>query len=614
MSEKVNKESIDLALKLKKQLKKKTPEIFNEDKIDFNRLKEILGEDISNTEESYKFTWSGKKDAIKNIQTPSYGTLIPDKDDSIDFDDSGNLFIEGDNLEALKLLQKSYANKVKMIYIDPPYNTGGDFVYNDDFKDNIRNYLEKTGQVDSEGNKLTTNTESNGRFHSDWLSMMYPRLYLARNLLKEDGVIFVSIDDNEVHNLKMIMNEIFGEENFITNIIWQKKFSRANDATYFSTMHDNILCYCKNNIKYNDNGWKLGLIPRGDEIPEGYSNPDDDPRGVWTSVVLSAKSGSEKLLYEIETPSGRICTPPSGRYWSVNKDKFKELVKNNRIWFGQNGDAKPRLKTFLTEVQDGLRPNTIWFHEEVGHNQEGKQEFKKIFNDKGLFDGPKPKRLIKRMITISNLNNKDIVLDFFAGSGTTAHAVLERNKEEETDNKFILVQLPEPTDEESLSYKEGYETISDIAKERIRRVIKGYGDNDPIDDGFKVFKLDKSNYKVWEELEAGDVTVEDVEKQLKLFDDTLIEGYREIDVIYEIIIKEGYSLNSKIKKLNIDEYDVYKIEDEDKSFYVTLEEKIDESIIENFDYDDETLFVCLDSALKDSDKINISLRLNLKSI
>jgi adenine-specific DNA-methyltransferase len=322
----------------------------------------------------------------------------------------------------------------------------------------------------------------------------------------------------------------------------------------------------------------------------------------------------EKKVYEITTPSGRKVLPPSGYCWRYTKKRFEELVEDNRIWFGEDGNNVPSIKRFLSEVKDSVTPMTIWYYKDVNHSQGAKQELKKIFDDESVFDYPKSVELIQRMIRLYS-NENSIILDFFAGSATTAHAVLKQNEEDEGNRKFIMIQLPEQLENNLIFNENRYlETVSDIAKERIRRVIKGYGDNDPIDDGFKVFKLGKSNYKVWEELEAGEVTVKDVEKQLKLFDDTLIDGYRETDVIYEIIIKEGYSLNAKINKLDIDKYDIYKIEDKDKSLYVTLKEKINESIIENFDYDDETLFVCLDSALTDSDKINISLRLNLKTI
>ena len=286
---------------------------------------------------------------------------------------------------------------------------------------------EQMGMYDEDEHRLFKNTDSNGRFHSDWCSMMYSRLMLARNLLKDDGVIFISIDDSEVENLRKIADELFGEINFIADLIWQKKFSRSNDATYFSTMHDHILCYCKKNILVDNQGWKIGLLPRGDEIPSGYGNPDHDPRGAWTSVILSAKSGSSSLLYEITTPSGRKVTPPSGRYWSCSKDTFDKWVADNRIWFGANGDGTPRKKTFLSEVQAGLRPNTILFQDEVGNNQEAKQETKALFDGIGVFDGPKPVRLLKLLEMVSNFSSNDIVLDFFSGSATTAHAVMQLN-------------------------------------------------------------------------------------------------------------------------------------------------------------------------------------------
>ena len=457
----------------KSKLKELFPEVFSEDKIDFDKLKLTLGEDISDSEERFGLQWAGKKDCFKVIQEPSVGTLKPCKKESVNWDTTENLFIEGDNLEVLKQLQKAYYGKVKTIYIDPPYNTGGEFIYPDRFQENLDTYLAYTGQVNDEGKKFSTNTETSGRFHSNWLNMMYPRLFFAKNLLKDEGVIFISIDDNEYDNLKKVGDEIFGEENFIANIIWQKKFSRSNDATYFSTMHDHILCYAKTSKLINPlKGWDLNLIERGSDVPSGYSNPDNDIRGNWASVVLSAKSGSESLKYMITTPSGRECYPPDGRFWGVNKNKFEELVLDNRIWFGKNGDGTPRLKTFLSEVQSGLRPNSIWFHNEVGHNQEGRQELKALFDDKAYFDGPKPVRLLKHILKITTEDKDFIALDFFSGSCSTAHAVLDLNKEDGGNRKFIMVQLPEPCDDKSEAFKAGYKTIADIGKERIRRVIK----------------------------------------------------------------------------------------------------------------------------------------------
>ncbi len=542
--EKMDGKTMDIVAENVGKLKELFPEAFTEGKVDFEALKEVLGTFVDDRDERYSFTWNGKSKARMIAQTPSTGTLRPCKEESVDWDSTQNIFIEGDNLEVLKLLQKSYHKKVKMIYIDPPYNTGKDFVYKDNFKDNIKNYKEITGQVDGEGRNLSNNPETSGRYHTDWLNMMYPRLKLARNLLKDDGVIFISIDDSEASNLMKICDEVFGEENFIADLIWQKKFSRANDASYFSTMHDHILCYAKR-TKLNNNGdsWELKLLPRGDEIPDGYSNPDDDYRGPWTSVVLSAKSGTEKLIYEITTPSGRKCLPPDGRFWGVNRDRFNELVEDNRIWFGNDGSGIPRLKTFLSEVQDGLRPNTIWFHQEVGHNQEGRQEVKKLFDDKGYFDGPKPVRLLDRIIQISNLSSDDIVLDFFAGSATTGHAVVNHNACNETSFKYILVQLPEVCDEKTEAFKAGYKTIAEISKERIRRSAAKIKEENPEYDGdlgFKVFKLDSTNIKPWE------VDFDLTERTLEDFISNIKTDRREEDVLYEILLKYGLDLTLPI--------------------------------------------------------------------
>ena len=437
--------------------------------VNFELLKQMLSPDVVDGDEAYEFTWVGKKAAIVEANKPIRKTLRPCVAESKDWDTTENLYIEGDNLEVLKLLQESYLGKVKMIYIDPPYNTGNDFIYADDFMRSQEEENEQMGMYDEDENRLFKNTDTNGRFHSDWCSMIYSRLLLARNLLTEDGVIFISIDDGEVSNLIKLCNDVFGEINFVADLIWQKKFSRANDATYFSTMHDHILCYCKSNVLNNENGWKIGLLPRGDEIPNGYSNPDNDPRGLWTSVILSAKSGSSSLLYEIETPSGRIVTPPSGRFWSCSKETFENWKADNRIWFGADGNGTPRKKTFLAEVQQGLRPNTILFQSDVGNNQEAKQETKSLFDGIGVFDGPKPVRLLSTLLRIANTDANSVVLDFFSGSATTAHAVMKLNAEDGGHRKFIMVQLPEKCDEASEAYKAGYKNICEIGKERIRR-------------------------------------------------------------------------------------------------------------------------------------------------
>ena len=556
--------SLDITAQNIEQLKALFPDVFSEGKIDFEALKAVLGAAIDDSAERYNFTWNGKTKARQIAQTPSTGTLRPCKEESVNWDSTENLFIEGDNLEVLKLLQKSYHRKVKVIYIDVPYNTGNDFVYKDNFHDNIENYLELTKQVDMDGFKLSTNSETSGRYHSDWLSMIYPRLKLARNLLKDDGVIFISIDDVELSNLRSLCDEIFGEDNFVSNIIWQKKFSRANDARYFSTMHDHILCYVKSTA---ENGWKLNLLPRGDEIPAGYSNPDNDPRGVWTSVVLSAKSGTDKLKYNIITPSGRVCLPPDGRFWSVNPERFKELEADGRIWFGIKGDGTPRLKTFLSEVQDGLRPNSIWFHKDVGHNQEGRQELKKLFDDKGYFDSPKPIRLIEHILKIASKEEGDIVLDFFAGSSTTAHAVFKLNESDDVHRKFIMVQLPEKLDPKSQAYKDGFRTISDISFARICRASKAHNGT-----GCKYYKLDDTNIKCWE------ADFDNLEQSLLNANESVKADRSAEDVLYEILLKYGIELTESVEQQTIKGKQVFVVGA--GALFVCLDDDITTEVVE----------------------------------
>ncbi len=560
-------------------------------KIDFDQLRqELSGDIVEGGKERYRLDWPGKREAIVTSNLPTTSTLRPVRDESVDFDNTENIYIEGDNLEVLRVLQESYLNKVKMIYIDPPYNTGKDFVYRDNFATDAEEW-KSTEYRNEAGERMVVNPDGAGRYHSDWLSMMYPRLKLARNLLTEDGVIFISIDDNEVHNLRKVCDEIFGEDNFISNLIWQKKFSRSNDATYFSNMHDHILCYSKNNTLKNENGWKIGLISRGDDIPKGYSNPDNDTRGVWTSVVLQAKSGSANLIYEIITPSGRVCTPPSGRFWSVNRKRYEELLSENRIWFGKNGDGMPRLKTFLSEVQDGLRPNSIMFHEETGHNQEGKQETNKLFDGKGVFDSPKPVRLLKYLITIANLNKNSIILDFFSGSATTAHAVMQLNAKDGGNRKYIMVQIPEETDEKSEAYKAGYKTIAEIGKERIRRAAaqikaeqdanngakeedlfsqqEAVAEQSNLDLGFRVYKLDSSNMKDVYYSPAGFN-----QEQLDMFADNIKDDRTDEDLVAQVMLDWGLPLSLKIELKMIAGKKVYAVADD--YLYCCFDDNLDE--------------------------------------
>lgn len=573
--------------------------------VNFDVLRQLLGDNaVEDAPEAYEFNWVGKQAARAEVLKPIKKTLRPVKEDSVDWDNTQNLYIEGDNLEVLKLLQKSYLGKVKMIYIDPPYNTGNDFVYHDDFAMSADEYAEASGSVDELGNKYIKNMDSNGRFHSDWCSMMYSRLMVARTLLTEDGVIFISIDDKEVGNLRKICDDIFGEHNFVSNIIWQKKFSRSNDATYFSSMHDHILCYCNNNIKIDEKGWNIGLLPRGEEIPNGYSNPDNDPRGPWTSTIMSAKSGSQSLLYEITTPSGRIVVPPSGRYWSCSRDTFNKWKAENRIWFGINGDSAPRKKTFLSEVQDGLRPNSILFQNEVGNNQEGKQEVKALFNGVGVFDGPKPVRLLYTLLTIGNLSKGDIVLDFFSGSSSTAHAAMKLNAEDGGNRKFIMVQIPEETPEDSEARKAGYKTIPEVAKERIRRAGKKIKEESPLttadlDTGFRVFRLDEGNYE-----DVKRSPKEFKQDQLDLFLNNIKTDRNDLDLLFGCMLDWGVQLSLPMTQEVVGGKTIYTVNDGD--LVACFAENVSEDVVKAMAEKMPLRVIFRDSCFaQDADKINI---------
>lgn len=535
--EKMDGKTMDIVAESVGKLKELFPEAFTGGKVDFEVLKEVLGTFVNDRDERYNFTWNGKSKARMIAQTPSTGTLRPCKEESVDWNTTQNIFIEGDNLEVLKLLQKSYHKKVKMIYIDPPYNTGKDFVYKDNFKDNIKNYKEITGQVDGEGRNLSNNPETSGRYHTDWLNMMYPRLKLARNLLKDDGVIFISIDDNEVSNIRKMCDEIFGEENFVANVIWEKKFSPQNDAKWLSDNHDHIVIYSR--IKET---WRPCKLPRTDGVNSRFTNPDNDPRGPWASSDMTVKTYNANCDYPIITPSGKTINPTQGRCWAISKEKFVELVADNQVWFGKDGDNVPRFKSFLSNM-DGLVPLTIWKYSEVGHNQESRQEVKALFDDRGYFDGPKPVRLLSRVIHIANTQEDDIIFDFFCGSATTAHAVMQFNRDNSGNRKFIMVQLPEPCEEKTESFKDGYKTIAEISKERIRRAAAKIKKENPEykgDLGFKVFKLDSTNIKSWE------VDFDLTERTLEDFISNIKTDRREEDVLYEVLLKYGLDLTLPI--------------------------------------------------------------------
>ena len=463
--------------------------------INFELLKQMLSPDVVDGDERYEFTWVGKKAAIVEANKPIRKTLRPCVEESKDWDTTENLYIEGDNLEVLKLLQESYLGKVKMIYIDPPYNTGNDFIYADDFMRSQEEENEQMGMYDEDENRLFKNTDTNGRFHSDWCSMIYSRLMLARNLLTEDGVIFISIDDNEQENLKKCCDEVFGGQNFVAQLIWERAFSPKNDARFVSNSHDYVLMYAKDITQF-----VIGRLPRTEEANARYSNPDNDPRGVWMSSDISVKTYNAECDYPITAPSGRVIEPPAGRCWRLSKKAFLERLQDNRIWFGPDGNGVPRIKRFLTDLKhEGMAPTSIMFFKDVGHSQEGSQEVSKLL-DGGFFSGPKPQRLMQRLLTLANLKTDSMVLDFFSGSASTAHAVMQLNAEDGGHRKFIMVQLPEKCDEASEAYKAGYENICEIGKERIRRAGDKIKSESPmttqdLDVGFRVLKLDDTNMK-----------------------------------------------------------------------------------------------------------------------
>ncbi len=512
-------------------------------------LKQLVGDQtVTDADEKFGLNWFGKRKARQLALTPSRGTLRPAPDESVDWDTTKNLMIEGDNLEVLKLLQKSYAGKVKLIYIDPPYNTGKDFVYPDDFRDGIRNYKELTGQTE-DGKATSSNTETSGRYHTNWLSMMYPRLKAARDLLQEDGAIFISIDDTEYPRLRQVCDEVFGDENFVATIIWEKKFAPQNDAKWFSDNHDYIAIYAK-----SKQAWNPQKIQRraGDE--GRFSNPDNDPRGPWASSDMTVRTYSATYDYPIITPSGKEIFPTKGRCWSMPKHKVQELLTDNRIWFGKSGNNVPRIKTFLSELKSGIVPLTIWKHTDVGHNQEARQEVKAL----GIhsFDSPKPVRLLSQILSVAS-SNKDIILDFFAGSGSLGHAVISKNFKDQGARRYIVVQLPEPLDIESSDQKAAADfcdsigkphTIAELTKERLRRAgakIKAENPDWKGDTGFRVFKLDSSNIRTW------DSKPENLEKSLLDHVTHIKPDRSETDIFSELLLRLGIDLTSPIEEKTI---------------------------------------------------------------
>ncbi len=543
-----------------------------ERKINFITLRELLGDNAyEGADEEYTFNWVGKRAAQKEAGRPINKTLRPCPEESEDWENTQNLYIEGDNLDVLKLLQKSYLGAIKMIYIDPPYNTGNDFVYRDDFAMKADDYDLQAGNTDEIGNRFRKNTDSNARYHSDWCSMIYERLLVSRSLLTDDGVIFISIDDNEQENLKKICDEIFGEQNFLAQIIWERAYSPINLMKHFSPSHDYILCYAKTLDNAVCNG-----IPRSAEANARYSNPDNDPRGVWKSSDLSVGPAIQSNIYPITTPSGRTVYPPSGYSWRLSEATFNEYVADNRIWFGNDGNNVPSIKRFLKELKkSGITPMTFWRYEEVGHSQDATQKLAQLFDGKKCFDYPKPVDLIKRCVALYSDANS-IILDFFSGSATTAHAVMQLNAEDGGTRNFVLVQLNESTEQNSVAAKSGYSNICEIGKERIRRAGNKIKAEHPeatnLDTGFRVFKLAESN------MQDVYFAPKDLQQQdLFALVNNVKEGREDLDLLFGCMLDWGVQLSLPLSTSQVDGKTIHIVNDGD--LVACFDDGINEEVI-----------------------------------
>ena len=551
---------------------------FTEFAIDFDKLRDELSKDLlDGAEERYQFTWPDKRAASRLANEATNKTLRPDVEASVDFWNTENLYIEGDNLDVLKVLRENYLGAIKMIYIDPPYNTGNDFVYNDDFAQSREDFEASSGLFDEEGNQLIDpmqrNTESNGRFHTDWLNMIYPRLKIARDLLSDDGAIFVTLDDNEIYNCRKVMDEIFGANNFVATIIWENFYGRSNAAA-ISPAHNYILLYSK----AGDN-WKniRNLLPRDEKSTDKYKNPDNDHRGPWRlGPIFASGERHEGLMYSITTPSGKVVTPPKGSHWRMLESDFWKMYEDGRILFGMDGKGSPAIKLFLADVQDGIVPRTIWLHSEVGHTQDGKREIQALFPDEMPFDTPKPTKLISQIIQIS-CTQEDTILDFFSGSATTAHAVMKLNAEDGGKRKFIMVQLPEFTDEKSEARKAGYANICEIGKERIRRAGKKVKEEaglqgQDLDIGFRVLKLDSSN------MEDVFYTPEDFDaKNIFTTVDNVKSDRTPLDLLFQVLPELDIELSAKIEEKEVNGKKVFFV---DGNYLIaTFDTEVNESTV-----------------------------------
>lgn len=617
---KLDLRSVDVSDEKREQLLRLFPEIRTEGgKIDFERLKLALGETVDTGRERYGMNWPGKAECFKTVQASSMGTLLPCPEESINFETTQNVIIEGDNLEVLKLMQKSYLGKVKMIYIDPPYNTGNDFIYPDNYSESLQTYLQYTGQTDSDGRRFSTNTDTDGRFHSKWLNMMYPRLYLARNLLAADGLIFVTIDDTESANLRTLLDEVFGQENFVASIAWEKRYTRSNNAEMFYSLKDTILVYRKSDAVSSLRE------ARSDKSRSIYANPDNDPRGPWTSssyVNPATKEQRKNLAYPIRNPfTGKLVEHPT-HAWKYEPSEHERHVRENRLWWGKNGTAKyPRLKNFLGEVGDGIVPVDIWDYELSGTTDEGGLEVKDLFGE-AVFDNPKPTRLVERMLSLATgTSSSDLVLDFFAGSGTTAHAVLNMNRLDGGNRRFILVQLPEPLDPndrrqavaarfcDSIGVKRN---VAEITKERVRRAISKLNMADTSDPrmlplevcetpdrGFRVFKLAESNFRPWNPEAIRDT--DSLVRQLDLAIDNVRQDRNQDDILYEILLKSGLPLTASVEKLVLDGMVVNSVAGGE--LLICLESGLSLELVREMAARRPQRVVCLDRGFADNDQL-----------
>ena len=524
--------------------------------VDWGKLRSLLGEYVEDGEpEKYDFTWVGKRAAQREAAAPCRKTLRPCPEESVDWDTTQNLYIEGDNLEVLKLLQNSYMGKVKMIYIDPPYNTGNDFVYHDDFAQSAEEYDEHN--LDDEGNRFRKNTDSNGRFHSDWCSMIYARLMVARSLLTEDGVIFISIDENEIQNMRKITDEVFGEANFISQLGWQKVYSPKNQARFFSNDYEFVLCYCRNISNFS-----INMLPRTEAMNARYKNPDNDPRGDWKAGDCVGNGVRSQGYYDVVSPkTGKVFNVPQGKHWVYARENMMKMIEDDRIWFGKDGNSFPAVKQFLSDVT-GRRPSSLLMYEDYGHTDMAKKDLIKLFKDleNVPFDTPKPIKLIK-MLSIIGSNENDIVMDFFSGSATTAQSIIELNAESQSCRKFILVQMPEIIEDNPGAIEIGLNTIADVGKERIRRAGKKIKADSPLttqdlDIGFRVLKCDESNYKP-----VAFAPKDYTQESLDMFLDNIKEERTGLDLLFDCMMRWGLELSLPYETQKVDDCTIYNVDD-----------------------------------------------------